>query len=398
MSLRRACHAVHVIIAVIPLVALPRLGQAQSVLPPPTGKYTVGTFLMFMVDSSRAELSRPNTDQVRRLNVQVWYPARPGSKSASAPYVPEMREVRADLRRAEPKIVPTLDSLHAGASWSAPPMRGLRFPLIVFSHGMNTARYFYTTLLQDLASHGFVIAAVDHPFWSITESFPDGSGVSSRESMTSRDQLTSDRIDGLMQGGVTTMAGDQAFVAYHIAAADPRIRELVDMRRVGVMGHSMGGMAATEACWVYRVFKACASLDGLIWAHEGNSPAGEQPNQVARTFLLLLSSQFLPPDLSPAAARYRRAWRDPRLCVLPRSRHNSASDLPLLRGTTPVAGELDPGTASLAVRRAALLFFTAALSGSPADSATPRVPPAPADTLVRSIPGGSPSACRLTGS
>jgi hypothetical protein len=118
----------------------------------------------------------------------------------------------------------------------------------------------------------------------------------------------------------------------------------------------MGGMAATAACGRFRVFAACASLDGLIWGREGFTPAGEPPNPVAKPFLLLTSTQFLPSDLSTAIARYRRAWRVPQLCLVAGGRHNSASDLPL-------SGD---------ARRLA-----------------------PPDSLIRTLPGAPPGACRL---
>jgi hypothetical protein len=148
----------------------------------------------------------------------------------------------------------------------------------------------------------------------------------------------------------------------------------------GVLGHSMGGMAATEACGRFRVFAACASLDGLIWGREGFTPAGEPPNPVAKPFLLLTSTQFLPTDLSPAILRYRRAWREPQLCLVVGGRHNSASDLPRLRA--------EPAPAAKAIRRAVAQFFLAELAGDARRLAPP-------DSLIRSLPGAPPGACRL---
>ena len=361
-------------------LAVPTCAQAQGTLKAPTGPFRVGTIRVIAVDSSRAELSTAGTSDARRLVVQVWYPAQPTGRERRAPYVLELDQVAADLAEAVPEVA--FGKVRTSALVDAVPITG-HFPLVIFSHGMNSARYFYTTLLQDLASHGFVVAAVDHPFWALTTAFDTSHGVALAASMASRDQLTSDQIDGYMEDGVGLMAEDQAFVAERFPTLVPRLHQAVDGMPIGVAGHSMGGMAATLACSRFRVFAACASLDGLVWAREGVTPIGEPANPVAKPFLLLTSPQFLPSDLSTAVARYRRAWRDPQLCLVPDGRHNSASDLPRLRGTatTPEADR-----AAEAERRAVIEFLRTELAGDPRRLTPP-------DSALRLLPGAPAGSC-----
>ena len=49
-----------------------------------------------------------------------------------------------------------------------------RSPALLFSHGGGEARETYTTQLADLASHGYVVAAITHTFDSVLAVFPDG--------------------------------------------------------------------------------------------------------------------------------------------------------------------------------------------------------------------------------
>jgi pimeloyl-ACP methyl ester carboxylesterase len=365
----------------LPLTLVVSTGApAQATPGSPTGPLQVGTIRLVAVDSTRAELSAAGASEPRRLIVQVWYPAHQSGRERRAPYVLELDWVAADLAHAVPEVA--LGAVRTSAWLEAPPLAG-RFPLLVFSHGMNSARYFYTALLQDLASHGFVVAAIDHPFWALTAAFDGGHAIGLAASMASRDQLTSDQIDGYMEDGIGLMAEDQAFVAERLAALAPRLRRALEGMPVGVVGHSMGGMAATLACSRFRVFAACASLDGLVWGREGVTPIGEPASSVAKPFLLLTSAQFLPSDLSVAIARYRRAWQAPQLCLVAGGRHNSASDLPTLRGTGPEAAP-----AGQAIRRAVVEFFRTELAGDPRRLAPP-------DSVLRLRLGAPAGSCPL---
>jgi pimeloyl-ACP methyl ester carboxylesterase len=364
-------------------LAVANLAQAQGTIGSPTGPFQIGTIRIVAVDSSRAELAAAGSSEARQLIVQVWYPAHPTGRERRAPYVLELDRIAADLAEAVPEVA--LGTIRTSAWIEAPPVAG-RFPVIVFSHGMNSARYFYTSLLQDLASHGFVVAAIDHPFWALTTAFDHGHGVGLAASMANRDQLTSDQIDGYMQDGIGLMAEDQAFVAERLAVLVPRLGRAMEGMPVGVVGHSMGGMAATLACSRFRVFVACASLDGLVWAREGVSPIGEPASSVAKPFLLLTSPQFLPSDLSIAVARYRRAWQAPQLCLVAGGRHNSASDLPRLRagtGSTPEAERV-----AMAIRQSIVEFFRTELAGDPRRLAPP-------DSMLRILPGAPAGSCPL---
>jgi pimeloyl-ACP methyl ester carboxylesterase len=233
-----------------------------------------------------------------------------------------------------------------------------KFPLLVFSHGMNSARFFYSALLQDLASHGYIVAAIDHSYWTIGEAFGNGATIDFDHSMIGRDKLSSDEIDRMMLEGIIVMAADQAFVTRElldgeVPARVAAITDRIDSTRIGVFGHSMGGMAAQRACLSSVYFRRCLSLDGAVWRpiHVGLQPAASQ-----KPLLLLLSQQFFDPRADFAAA-YTDLWQALIVLLLKDSKHNSFSDFPLLE--SPGLQSSTPLQTHLRVRRVVREFFDA---------------------------------------
>lgn len=148
------------------LVAL--LGQAdqsRSGLPPPTGAHPVGRATIELTDSSR----RDPDDAAHTIAVDVWYPAE--SSAAPAAYLPAAvfenpeaaRRLRGYLRSAFDAIRQGDVNTYAGDRATFARSIG-RAPLLVFSHGGGEMKETYSGQLADLASHGFVVAAIAHAF------------------------------------------------------------------------------------------------------------------------------------------------------------------------------------------------------------------------------------------
>ena len=135
-------------------------------LPEPSGPYAVGTFEYSITDDSRKERYSPTRN--RELYVEVWYPAE---KSASGGFpvrtlFQELYEgdyTRQSFLFGYLRHVPTHSHVHAPV---AAPDHG-PFPVLLFNHALELGFTSQNQLLMEhLASHGYVILSIAHPYQS----------------------------------------------------------------------------------------------------------------------------------------------------------------------------------------------------------------------------------------
>jgi predicted dienelactone hydrolase len=151
-------------------------------LPEPTGAYRVGTAIFHLTDTSRPDSLSKKPGQFRELMFQVWYPTDLTAKGKTAPYVPNPALLQAlkDEQHdgQDPAMLDSWKNVNTRAILNAPLSRKReKFPLLFFSHGLGEPRTNYTALSQDLASHGYIVVCIDHPYGGITV-LPDGRVIS----------------------------------------------------------------------------------------------------------------------------------------------------------------------------------------------------------------------------
>ena len=192
---------------------------------------------------------------MRDLFAWVWYPAVPVPGAPPAPYLPtrwlnvigrQPSQQHLDRVRAH-----AIDSAAVSAAQPA-------YPVLVFSPGLSIQPISYTTLAEDLASHGYIVVAIAHPYSTPAIAFPDGRVVRAHESPV-RPQYA---------GLVRVLAGDMVWTLDHIIKEHERGDELfarIDTGRVGAFGHSFGGASSALACRMDKRFKAGMDFDGSLF-------------------------------------------------------------------------------------------------------------------------------------
>ena len=235
----------------------------SSRLPSPTGPHAIGTTVLHLTDSTRVDPILAASGRYRELTVQVWYPATAAGSDARAPYIPDSGLVDAMLETQywdqSDADIERWRTIRTHAYLDAPvATNGSRWPLLVFSHGLGVARAHYTALIQDLASHGYVVAAVEHPYGGFMAA-PDGRILTpAQDSVDFDDPAIVANRTGVWSADVTSVL-DRMLNGRHEAG---RFASVIDTTRIGMLGHSIGGAAALEACLSDARIKACVNFDG----------------------------------------------------------------------------------------------------------------------------------------
>jgi hypothetical protein len=105
----------------------------------------------------------------------IWYPAEP-TGGTLAPYIDELLPDNEIFRKSYSfadieRVVKTRSHAFNGVKVSRAEKR---YPVIMFSHGLQRVSAHYTTFLENLASHGYIVVGVDSPFFSSALKMPDG--------------------------------------------------------------------------------------------------------------------------------------------------------------------------------------------------------------------------------
>ena len=265
--------------------------------PEPTGPHEVGRTELHLVDPERGHPWVEGATE-RDVMVSLWYPAEPDGGDERAPYVSPAPagSLSSELEQAGlPRSAVDLASSRANAFAEANAARDAGpFPVVLFSPGFGVSRFLNTANAEELASQGYVVAAMDHPYESEAVDLPDGRVVRDRipdsetpmyrEAIAIRvadTRLVLDALDEIAAGG-SPQAGGEPLPA--------GLAESLDTSRTGMFGHSAGGLTAAEVMLVDDRVDAGMNLDGSMGYHVRNEVWADATTRGAdRPFALLMA-------------------------------------------------------------------------------------------------------------
>ncbi|MBH5319563.1 alpha/beta hydrolase [Paenibacillus sp. GSMTC-2017] len=290
------------IMTVVFVLALaPALIFPQYTLPKETGKHEVATATYTYTDKNRIEEYSKKAEN-RFVNVQFWYP----------------------------------DNVDE------------TYPLLVFSHGAYGIKESNTSTFTELASHGYIVVSIDHPYHSFYTASDDGTVTMVNNDYfqqfnnTNKNNIyTKEEIYGLKQKWMKVRTDDMNFVIDTILNKSKSdsdvIYQLINRNKIGVFGHSMGGAASVSLGRERNDISAVINIDGPMFSeltYNKETLDFEATNKPYTTTLLNIYSDDVWKQLetisvySPNKAASEN-FREVYTVYFQGSKHLSLTDLPL---------------------------------------------------------------------
>jgi hypothetical protein len=368
--------ALRILIAIgyLACLSMPARASTALSLPSPLKPEAIGSVSLHLVDHSRWDSLAPVRTH-RSLMVTLWYPAHP-STAPPAPYLDDGVARVVDDELGVP--AGTFESAHSHArseaSVEVPGGRG--YPVVIYSPGFGSWRNASTALVEELVSHGFVVATIDHPYDAVAVEFPNHIVVKGRPLAMHgvAKTLTYASWYAMVQPLLAVRVADVNFVLDELAAVDAgrnpdaegrnlpkHLTGALDLHRVGMFGHSLGGATMARVLQSGTRIRAGLSLDGPIPAATGTA-CGEQPIMLIRSVDPALERLTVASWTS--ATRGFCSWH--RAVALRGSGHNDFTDLTVFarqlalgspRRAAWALGSIDAGDAVEAERAYVVNFF-----------------------------------------
>jgi dienelactone hydrolase len=290
--------------------------------------------------------------------VSLWYPAVPTGGRRAQYMTSAESELQLTSRGITGVPPDALSTVRTNAAVGATPAgQQHSLPLVVLSPGFTNPRSTLTALAEDLASHGYVVAGIDHTYESFATAFPDGRVTT----CLAREAPRRDRWEKIAAG----RAADVSFVLSELTGTHPAWpgTGLIDPSAIAMAGHSIGGASAIAAMLADSRIRAGIDMDGATVA-----PIPEAG--LSRPFLFLGKQANYTPGSGGAVTTWERDWALltgwKRWLVVAGAVHASFTDLALLADQVGIGIDAGlPGARSLDITRGYVrAFFDQHLRGS----------------------------------
>ena len=244
---------VPLLFALITIISPSIVTAQENLIPAPTGPYQIGTVSLYWKDETRDESYTADTQDKRELMVQFWYPADVMAGATSAPYMSNANAMATAMTSAFARLRIKITLPDDFTQWQSHAFQNVpisdhevKYPVLIFSHGYGNFLGLYSTQLEEMASQGYIVVGITHTYGSLLTVFPDGRQIPWQD--TVHDDTTLRELQELW-------SADQIFVLDQLEMinkldVDSLFAGRLDLEHLGIFGHSAGGAAAAQTCYV----------------------------------------------------------------------------------------------------------------------------------------------------
>ena len=196
------------------------------------GEFTVGVQTITAKNPGQISAKDFTSKVDRPLTLEVWYPSQHSNFAVPTSY----KNVTRSGKSINLQGIAFRDLAPLGSLKSTPEEPLDKFPLVVISHGYTGYRTIMFYLAEHLASHGYVVAAIDH---------------------TDSTNAEIDFVKASSAGFPSTLinrARDQQFVLDYFSNNNSPLSKIVNTDTASIVGYSMGGYGALNtvgACYSF---------------------------------------------------------------------------------------------------------------------------------------------------
>jgi dienelactone hydrolase len=274
-----------------------------KLLPHPSGPYAIGIQTLPLIDQRRSEQFAPRAK--RAVMAHIWYPAQI-QEGTQYPYLgnlmPLFKKTFAQMYGIPNWLSNFLwRNIYTHAYADLPvAQKQTSYPVILFSHGLlGLSTQMYASIIENLASHGYIVVGIDHPYFNILTQLPDGSIASSLALNAQFQKMNQTEQNIFLSKAIDVYKADFAFVLDELKKLNQNKNSIFytkfDLERIGVMGHSAGGTASIEFCRMDERCKAAVDLDGWY-----DHVIGQEP--IEKPLLLLFGQKSI--EVAEPSAEY----------------------------------------------------------------------------------------------
>ena len=316
-------------------------------LPKLTGPYKVGTHVLHFIDKTRPETFGPTPNAFREVVVQLFYPTEAGGPPAPFASTAELKVCAGGI------IGPKLARVATNSTFDVPLAKG-SFPLVVYSHGFNMPRQDNWALVESIASHGAIVAALSHTYYDRCSMLSSGVITNGEGAKNILDIFKIHKVwiadikFAVSQLRALVAPGSCTFLSGHL-----------DSTKVATVGFSFGGSTAFQYCAGEPTCTGGINLDGMFF--------GTIDQTVTRPFMFVTQRRGEPTwevIRAHAASATFTAW------IGGTSHANFSIDPGLGQaiGYDGGGGPIDPTRADTLVRTYVQAFLDTVLFGKPTPS------------------------------